>query len=130
MIEKTFSGISILLAVSSDGILFFQFMNGINDQTSVQLFLLDLATYLDKERPNWRQSHLLLMDNMSSHKTQKTLNMIEQLQLPVRFTAPASFLAVPVEGVFRCLKLEYFRLQNLPDEIQVKGIERGKLTKK
>ena len=73
---------------------------------------------------------MLLMDNMSSHKTQKTLNMIEQLQLPVRFTAPASFLAVPVEGVFRCLKLEYFRLQNLPDEIQVKGIERGKLTKK
>lgn len=39
VIKRSITGISILLAVSSDGIKYFQFIDSINDQDSIQAFL-------------------------------------------------------------------------------------------
>jgi len=45
VIKRATAGISLLLAISSDGLRYFQFMKGINNQDSVQLFFIDLAGY-------------------------------------------------------------------------------------
>lgn len=51
---------------------------------------------------------MLLLDNCASHKTKKTIETLARLQFPVIFTAPASFLAVPIEGIFGPIKLVDF----------------------
>ena len=46
------------------------------------------------------------------------------------FSAPASFVSMPIESVFKYLKLTDFSLMNLRDDFKVKGIENKDLTKK
>jgi hypothetical protein len=130
VIKRTVSGVSILLAVSTDGIRFFQFLDGINNQNSVQLFLFELASYLDKYRPYWRETHVFLLDNMSSHKTLQTRRVFEALEIPYMFSAPASFIAMPVESVFKFIKMNDFREKRLPADFTVRGMQHNDLTKK
>jgi hypothetical protein len=46
------------------------------------------------------------------------------------FSAPASFLALPVESVFKYLKMTDFRERPLPEDVKVKNGPHDKLTKK
>jgi len=52
---------------------------------------------------------VVLLDNMSSHKTPTTLRVFQELRMPYIFSAPASYKAIPVESVFKYLKLTDFR---------------------
>lgn len=47
---------------------------------------------------------MLLLDNCSTHKTATVTALIERLKIPTMFTAPASYLAAPVENFFGALK--------------------------
>ncbi len=58
------------------------------------------------------------------------MRIFNELKLPIMFSAPASFLAIPVEGVFRQIKLVDFRERELPDDFNAIGAKMGKLTKK
>ena len=75
----------------------------------MQLYIAELIAHLDRVRPNWRETHIILLDNMSSHKIQRTKRLFEALEMPCMLTAPASFMATPVESVFKYLKLTDFR---------------------
>jgi hypothetical protein len=46
------------------------------------------------------------------------------------FTAPASFLAVPIESVFKHLKMTDFRERQLPEQVKVTNGGHDQLTKK
>ncbi len=50
--------------------------------------------------------------------------------MPILYSAPASFLAIPVEGVFRQIKLVDFRITKLPADFRVKGTKICTLSKK
>jgi hypothetical protein len=63
--------LSILLAVSSDGKIYFKFLDGINNEMIVASFMRELSFELDKDYENWRSNHILVLDNCSSHKTLK-----------------------------------------------------------
>jgi hypothetical protein len=76
VIKTTLTGVAILLAVSSDGVIFFQFMEGKNNQDIVELFLLRLIEHYDKIKPNWGNTHIILMEKMSSHKKARTLSIV------------------------------------------------------
>jgi hypothetical protein len=68
-IAKKVSGLSIMVAVSSIGDIYFQYLDGNNNQTSVAAFFIMLAGELSKMRVDWQKNHVLLLDNCSSHKT-------------------------------------------------------------
>ena len=53
-------------------------------------------------------THILLMDNCPSHKSEITLKILRALKIPTIFTASASFKAVPVEALFAALKMVDF----------------------
>ncbi len=93
-----------MLAVSSDGDRYFQFLRGTNNEASVSAFFFELASYLDITKPDWRDSHVLLLDNCSSHKTKITRTVLRNLGFKVMFSAPASFLSAPVEMLFGAVK--------------------------
>lgn len=65
----------------------------------------------------WRETHFVLLDNMSNHKTQQTRRLFETLAVPLIFTALASFIAVSVESVFKYMKQQDFRETNLQDSV-------------
>ena len=98
------SGLSIMLAITSEGSIFFQFLDGNNNECSVSAFFVALADHLDHHFSDWRDTHMLLLDNCPSHKTSLTMNTLERLNMPVLFSAPASFKAIPVEGMFGAIK--------------------------
>ena len=54
----------------------------------------------------------------------------EALKVPHLFTAPASFLALPVESMFKFIKLTDFRERTLSDRLKVTGRSETHLTHK
>jgi transposase len=68
-------------------------------------FLLSLFTALDISKPQWRKTCVFLLDNASVHKTSFLRKLLRDEGIEVVFTAPASFLVVPVEEVFKHMKL-------------------------
>ena len=128
--KKTVSGMSILLAVTSDGEIFFQFLDGNNNAQSVALFLRRLAEQLDFHLPHWRDDHVLLLDNCPSHKTAMVREVLQKLQVPTIYSAPASFLAIPVEGLFGAIKAKNFLNEPDPDVETLRSLGVKKLTNK
>ena len=123
-------GLSIMCALCSTGEVFFQFLDGNNNQVSVQAFIVGLEEFLTRHNSKWRDSHVLLLDNCASHKTPATLRLLQSLGFPVIFSAPASFLAVPIEGLFAALKATDFNKIADPDPAMLKVKKISKLTKK
>ena len=92
--------LALLVALSSEGDILFQFLSGPNNYVSVQSFLAALAAHFDLHKSEWS----LLLDNCPSHKTQDTLKLLESLRIPTVFSAPASYIAIPVGQLFGQLK--------------------------
>ena len=97
-----------MLALSSGGDIFFQYMDGNNNECSVAAFFIALGDHLDEHRPGWRETHIILLDNCPSHKTQMMMKKLDQLDAPIIFSAPASFKAIPIEGIFGAIKATDF----------------------
>ena len=67
---------------------------------------------------------------MSSHKTNQTLRLFEACRVPYIFSTPASFQCLPVESVFKYLKLSDFRDIPLPDDLKLSNISPESLNHK
>ena len=102
--KKDISNVNVFLMVIDDGTRIMQYSTGTNNQVTFCSWLFDLTAYLDRARPGFRDTHSLVMDNMSGHKTPLAIRVINHLRLPVTFTAPASMTAMPVERIFGILK--------------------------
>ena len=90
--------------MSSDGKIYFKFLDGSNNEMIVASFMRELSFELDKDYENWRSNHILVLDNCSSHKTLKMREIFIAAGFTVLFTAPASYVVSPVEGMFALIK--------------------------
>ncbi len=79
-------------------------MSGPNNEATVASFLHSLCKELDNDFPDWKRTHVLMLDNCTSHKTKLVKNVMEAAGFTVIFTAPASYLVAPVEGIFALIK--------------------------
>ena len=68
------------------------------------LFLTELATLLDRERPLWRKDTLILMDNARYNLKDDIKAQIQRLKMPVIHSGPYSYDAAPVERFFGYFK--------------------------
>ena len=64
------------------------------------LFLTELASLLDRERPLWRKDTLILMDNARYNLKDDIKAQIQRLKMPVIHSGPYSYDAAPVERYF------------------------------
>lgn len=69
--KRTYSGLSLLLSVSSDGEIISRFLNGNNNEFSVAAFLIDVSRVRDRLCESWRSNYVLLLDNCASIKQQR-----------------------------------------------------------
>ena len=70
----------------------------------MEIFFHQLVLILDKERANWREDTVVLLDNASYHATANTLKVFDALRIPVMFTGPHSYDAAPCELFFAAFK--------------------------
>lgn len=101
---KAFSNITLTSVITFQGEHFYTLLKGTNNQWVFSAFLRQMVKQLDLTKPKWRENSVLLMDNGPLHKTDLVMDTIDDLKLPVMFTSPASYPAVPVELVFSRIK--------------------------
>ena len=70
----------------------------------MEILLRQLVLKLDKEDASWRDKRVLLLDGAPYHTSESTLQLMEGLQIPVLFTGPHSYDAVPIELLFASFK--------------------------
>ena len=72
----------------------------------MELFFRQLVLKLDSQRPKWRETHIIMMENARYHTTPTFLNVMELLNIPILFTGPHSYQASPIETYFAAFKAE------------------------
>ena len=70
----------------------------------MELFFRQLVRRLDAERPGWRETSVVMMDNATYHTSPALLKVLALLRVPVLFTGPHSYQASPIELFFAAFK--------------------------
>lgn len=70
----------------------------------MELFFKSLVKKLDQERPNWRKSTVIQLDNAPYHASAAFYDMAAGLKLPIIFSGPHSYDSAPVELWFSMFK--------------------------
>ena len=130
ILGKELAGLSVLLAVSSEGELYLQYLDGTNTEVTVASFFLDLVETLDKQDPDWRGQTMIVLDNCSSHKTRLVRAVFEKLRVPTMYSAPASYAALPIELLFGAIKTAKLPALSTADDAKLKGKGIKRLTNK
>ena len=61
---------------------------------------------------------MLLLDNCSTHKTELVFDLLNTLRVPKMYSAPASYLAIPVERLFGSIEINDFEMQEDPSSLK------------
>ena len=100
MATENITSLSVFLAVSTDGFLSWQYLEGNNNRWTMASVINSLVKVLDVQIPNWRNTHVIVHDNCPSFVTAECKSLLNYLNVPYMLTAPASFQALVVEGCF------------------------------
>lgn len=96
--------ISMILSFDSEGEVYFALTQVNTNADIMKMFLSQLASRLDVDRPNWRKNSVVLLDGATYHTSNEVRLHMLHLRMPVMFTAPSSYDACPVEKFFAYLK--------------------------
>jgi hypothetical protein len=80
----------------------------------MDIFFLALVNLLDKEQKNWRETHIILLDNAPYHVGTSTIKMLNRLKIPICFTGPHSYDTAPIELWFGAFKSKDINPQRMP----------------
>ena len=94
----------MLLAFDNKGNVWYALSTQNTNSSTFSVFMKHLAGTLDADRPGWRDTSVLLIDNASYHRSAKTLEALEKLELPIMYTGPYSFSIAACELFFANLK--------------------------
>jgi hypothetical protein len=76
-----------------------------NSNASVMaVFFTELVKKLDRQRANWRNDTIILLDNAPYHTAETTMKLLERLRIPVMFLGPHSYNIAPCEIFFAKFK--------------------------
>jgi hypothetical protein len=99
------NAVSLIMAISNKGDIYFTANRGSNNGMTIQLFLQKLTAVLDAKDRNWRDYTTLLMDNAPYHRGRIfTENVVSRMLLPIAYLGPYQFKMAPVELVFAYIK--------------------------
>ena len=80
----------------------------------MEIFFHSLVRVLDKERKNWREDTIILLDNARYHNAVGTLKVFQALRIPIMFTGPHSYDAAPCELFFAAFKRDDINPRRAP----------------
>ena len=80
----------------------------------MSVFFVQLVKKLDEENKQWRKDTVILLDNAKYHRSKEILTLLKELHIPVLFTGPHSYAAVPIELWFAAFKADNINPRHLP----------------
>jgi hypothetical protein len=122
---------TLISAITFSGRNYYSLLLGSNNEFVFCRYLTMLSDRLDKDDPDWRKTSVVLMDNSAIHGTQDVLQRIKDLQMPVIWSAPASYEAICIELHFAHVKKKFSKIyiQNREKCFKTHGsIPRGRQT--
>ena len=106
--------ISMIAAMDTDGDTYACYTT-VNTNTSVmKLYLSYLAEQIEKDRPNFRDDTVLLLDGAKYHTNFEIQGHLKALNFPVIYTGPYSYDACPCELLFARIKSADLNPTKLP----------------
>ena len=66
----------------------------------MEIFFRQLVNKLNKDRIDWRDNTIILLDNAPYHNSNATMKLFESLRIPVMFFGPHSYNTAPCELFF------------------------------
>ena len=104
----------MFLAIDSNGKTYLTLLQSNTNNKVIDIYLRQLVLKLDKEDKNWRNNTVILLDGAPYHTSESTLELMEGLRVPVLFTGPHSYDAVPAELYFAAFKSDDVNPSKLP----------------
>ena len=96
--------ISVMIAIDTDGDIFYALTQVNTDSTMKKLLLSSLCKQLDEDRPDWRETTVMIMDNAKYNRSAECIEHIKYLKIPMVFTGAYSYDISPVERFFSYVK--------------------------
>ena len=96
--------ISLILALDNYGESYVALTQVNTDHEMISLFMRDLVRQLNEQSRNWRKNTLIFWDGAAYHQKPETMQMLEQLQVPIMISGPHSYDAAPCELWFALFK--------------------------
>ena len=113
-IVTIFPRISMIVAIDTLGNIYVSLTQSNSNSQIMECFFRQLVLKLNKDRIDWRDNSIVLMDNASYHKTSNSLQLYESLRMPTMFTAPHSYDVAPAELFFAHFKSVDLNPDRLP----------------
>ena len=104
----------MILAFDSHGEVYFALTQVNTNNEIVKMFLSQLCSRLDLDWPNWREDSIILLDGAAYHTCSEVRDHLQELKIPVMYTAPYSYAACPVELFFAYMKNQDINQEQLP----------------
>jgi transposase len=96
--------ISMIVGIDTLGNVFCSITQANSNAAVMRIFFAALVKKLDRERSNWRNDTIIVLDNAKYHGAESTLKVFESLRIPVAFLGPHSYDAAPCELFFAWFK--------------------------
>ena len=92
--------VTMITALDTNGEVYLSLLQSNSNSQVMELQIRQLVLQLDKQRKNWRDDTVIMLDNAKYHTSASMLNLLEGLNIPVLFTGPHSYAASPIELFF------------------------------
>ena len=89
--------ITMVAAIDNFGEAYLSIIQNNNNQYIFAEFVRELADQLDKERANWRNDTIWLVDGASMHSTTMVKEIYQKLKIPIMMAPPYSWNLVATE---------------------------------
>jgi len=104
----------MFIGLDTNGKTYLTLLQSNTNNKVMDIYLRQLVLKLDGEDKNWRSNTVFLLDGAPYHTSDSTLELMEGLRLPVLFTGPHSYDAVPAELLFAAFKSDDVNPSKLP----------------
>lgn len=106
--------VSMISALDTNGEVYFSLLQVNTNTKAMSIFLVQLVKLLNKKDKNWRKRYVVLQDNAQYHKSGEMLKLLEKLDIPVLYTGPHSYSAVPIKLWFAAFKSVDINPRHIP----------------
>ena len=96
--------ISLIVGIDTLGNIYYSISQSNSNSKMMDIFFKELTLKLDVDRPNWRKTTILLIDNAPYHTSKDTIETLETLRFPTMFLAPYAYDVAPCELFFAMFK--------------------------
>ena len=96
--------IVLIGGVDTEGDIYMSMLQGINDSEIFKMYLSKLAMQLDKDRPDWREKTILMLDSAPYHTSATVTSHMKNLKIKYTFTGPRCYAGSPCEKLWAHLK--------------------------